>query len=30
MNYLEKHRSEIFKKYSDADLLKDIDSFKNG
>ena len=30
MNYLEKHKNEIFKKYSNEELLRDIDSFKNG
>ena len=30
MNYLDKHREEIFKKYSDEELLKDIESYQNG
>lgn len=30
MSYLDMHRNEIFKKYDDETLLKDIDSFKNG
>lgn len=30
MNYLDMHRDEIFKKYDDETLLKDIDSFCNG
>ena len=30
MSYLEKHREEIFKKYSNEELVKDINSYKNG
>lgn len=30
MTYLEKHYNEIFKKYSNEELLKDIESYKNG
>ena len=30
MNYLEKHRCEIFKKYDNEELIKDINSFKSG
>lgn len=30
MNYLEKHRNEIFKKYSKEELLKDIYNYKYG
>ena len=30
MNYLEKHKDEIFKKYNKEELIKDINSFKNG
>lgn len=30
MNYLEKHRSEIFKKYNDGELIKDVSNFKYG
>jgi hypothetical protein len=30
MSYLELHKSEIFKKYSDEQLIKDIDSYRNG
>ena len=30
MSYLELHESEIFKKYSDEQLLKDITSYRNG
>jgi hypothetical protein len=30
MNYLEEHRDEIFKKYSDDELIKDIHSFIDG
>ena len=30
MSYLELHRNEIFKKYSDEQLLKDITSYRNG
>lgn len=30
MTYLEEHRNEIFKKYTDEQLLKDIDSYRNG
>lgn len=29
MTYLDKHRSEIFKKYSNEELLIDIDNYKN-
>lgn len=29
LNYLEKHRDEIFKKYSVEELIKDINSFKS-
>lgn len=29
MNFLEEHRLEIFKKYSDEELIKDVDSYKN-
>ena len=29
-NYYEKHKNEIFKKYSNEELIKDIDNFKNG
>lgn len=29
-NYYEKHKNEIFKKYSNEELLKDINNFKNG
>ena len=28
--YYEKHKNEIFKKYSNEELIKDIDNFKNG
>lgn len=28
MSYLEDHYDEIFKKYSDEDLIKDIQSYK--
>lgn len=28
-NYLEEHRSEIFKKYTNKELIKDIESYKN-
>lgn len=30
MNYLEKHKNEIFKKYTKEELIKDIESYKNG
>lgn len=30
MSYLELHESEIFKKYSDEQLIKDIASYRNG
>lgn len=30
MSYLELHRNEIFKKYTKEQLLKDIDSYRNG
>jgi hypothetical protein len=30
MSYLEEHRNEIFKKYSEEELIKDIDNFING
>jgi len=30
MSYLEDHYDEIFKKYSDEDLIKDIQSYKDG
>ena len=30
MNYLEQHYNEIFKKYSDEELIKDIFSYVNG
>lgn len=30
MNYLEKHRNEIFKKYTKEQLLKDIKSYQSG
>lgn len=30
MTYLEEHRNEIFKKYSDEELLKDIENYKHG
>lgn len=30
MSYLTEHYEEIFKKYSDEDLIKDINSFKSG
>lgn len=30
MSYLEEHRSEIFKKYTDDILLKDIENYKTG
>ena len=30
MNYLEEHKSEIFKKYSDEELEKDIRNYVDG
>lgn len=30
MNYLEKHKNEIFKKYTKEELIKDIENYKNG
>ena len=30
MTYLEQHKNEIFKKFTDEELLKDIDNYKNG
>ena len=30
MNYLQQHYDEIFKKYSDEELLKDIENYKKG
>lgn len=30
MNYLDEHYNEIFKKYTTEELLKDIDSYRNG
>ena len=30
MSYLEQHYNEIFKKYSDEELIKDIFSYVNG
>lgn len=30
MNYLEEHRHEIFKKYTDEELIKDVNSYING
>lgn len=30
MTYLEEHYDEIFKKYTDEQLLKDIESYRNG
>ena len=30
MSYLDEHRDEIFKKYSDEELRKDIVSYING
>lgn len=29
-NYYEKYKNEIFKKYSNEELIKDINNFKNG
>ena len=30
MSYLDEHRNEIFKKYSNEDLIKDITNYTNG
>lgn len=30
MNYLDEHKNEIFKKYSDEELIKDINSYIRG
>ena len=30
MSYLDEHRDEIFRKYPDEDLLRDVSNFKNG
>ena len=30
MSYLEEHRSEIFKKYSNEELIKDCNNFISG
>ena len=30
MSYLEEHRNEIFKKYSNEELIKDCNNFVNG
>ena len=30
MSYLDKYKSEIFKKYSDEELIKDINSYIRG
>ena len=30
MSYLDEHYNEIFKKYSDEELIKDCNSFVNG
>jgi len=29
MSYLEQHRDEIFKKYNNESLFKDVDSYRN-
>ena len=30
MSYLDEHRNEIFKKYTDEELLRDIHNYVNG
>lgn len=30
MSYLDEHRAEIFKKFTDEELIKDVESYKNG
>ena len=30
MTYLEQHRDEIFKKYSEEELSKDVDNYVSG